>query len=193
MRRRPPLVICANVRARGPGGRPAARAPARFDEVAAERCNSECRRVLFMPRRTEAVRMRMPRTPLYPDPAAARHAFSKAARRCARPSATNGRGILPAASRAARNVAFAAAPSVAFVLFFCTWAFQALRSLRPRRGRTRTTRAAGAQPRLCARCVHSRGAVACKRGPALPVPRAIVGRVPRFSARYLEPLRSRFK
>ena len=47
--------------------------------------------------------------------------------------------------------------------------------------------------RPCARCVHSRGAVARKRGPALPVPRAIVGRVPRFSARCLEPSHSRFK
>lgn len=147
--------ICANVHARGPGGRPAARAPAWFDEVAAEHCNSECRRALFMPRRTEAVRMRMSRMPLNPDPAAARHAFSKAALHCAGPPATNGRGILSAASRAARNTAFAAAPSVAFVLFFCTWAFQALRSLRPRRGRTRTVWAAGAQPRLCA---HARDA-----------------------------------
>ena len=47
--------------------------------------------------------------------------------------------------------------------------------------------------RPCARYARSRGAVARKRGPALPVPRAIVGRVPRFSARCLEPLHSRFK
>ena len=170
--------------------------PRGFDEVAAEHCNSECRRALFMPRRTEAARTRMPRTRLNPDPLP--RGMPSRRRRCIAPDRQqrNGWGIFVrgVSGRAQYRICRGAIRCVC--TFFCTWAFSGPSVTAPSPGADPNDaggRCPTAVMRPCARYARPRGAVARKRGPALPVPRAIVGRVPRFSARCPEPSRSRFK